>query len=138
MRPEILFPLFQPLSSLAGIGPRLAKLFEQLAGPKVVDLCWHLPSGIIDRRYAPPIVEAEEGRVATLTVDVVEHRPGRTRRQPYRVLCKDSSGEMGLVFFHARPDYLGRILPQGHQVVVSGKVEIFNGRVQMTHPDHIV
>jgi ATP-dependent DNA helicase RecG len=115
----------------------LAKLFEQLVGPKVLDLCWHLPSGIIDRRYAPSIADAEEGRVATMTVTVAEHSPGRSKRQPYRVLCRDQSGEMELVFFHARADYLNRILPLADKVLVSGKVEVFNGRVQMTHPDHI-
>ena len=66
------------MTSLGGVGPRLAKLFEQLVGPKVLDLCWHLPSGIIDRRYAPSIADAEEGRVATMTVTVAEHRPGGT------------------------------------------------------------
>jgi ATP-dependent DNA helicase RecG len=137
VRPEILFPLFQPITSLAGVGPRLAKLFEQLAGPKVVDLCWHLPSGLIDRRYAPKAAEAEPGRVATIELTVMDHRPGRTSRQPYRVLCSDSSGELELVFFHARPDYLNRLLPIGEQVLVSGRVEIFGGRPQMTHPDHV-
>jgi ATP-dependent DNA helicase RecG len=83
------------------------------------------------------IAEAIEGRVTTMTVKVAEHRPGRSSRQPYRVLCQDQSGEMELVFFHARPDYLARILPVGEKVLLSGRVEIFNGRVQMTHPDHV-
>ncbi len=55
MRPEILFPLFAPVTSLPGVGPRGATAIETLAGSKVVDLCWHLPSGVIDRRYAPKL-----------------------------------------------------------------------------------
>ena len=31
MRPEILFPLFAPVTALSGVGPRFAKLFERLA-----------------------------------------------------------------------------------------------------------
>ncbi len=62
MRPEILFPLFAPVTSLPGVGPRSAKAIEALAGPQVVDLCWHLPSAVIDRRYAPKIAEAEPDR----------------------------------------------------------------------------
>ena len=138
MRPEILFPLFAPATSLSGVGPRFAKLFETLTGgTAVLDLCWHLPSGIIDRRYAPPLAEALPGRIATLTVEVGEHRAPPSKRQPYRVLCHDDSGSIELVFFHAHRDYLMKMLPPGQTRVVSGKVEVFNDRLQMTHPDHI-
>ncbi|GAB4223721.1 MAG: ATP-dependent DNA helicase RecG [Kiloniellaceae bacterium] len=138
MRPEILFPLFAPATSLSGVGPRFAKLFETLTGgPAVIDLCWHLPSGIIDRRYGPPLAEVIPGRIATLTVQVGEHRAPPNRRQPYRVLCHDDTGSLELVFFHARHDYLVKMLPPGETRVVSGKVEVFNDRLQMTHPDHI-
>ncbi|MEO3430259.1 ATP-dependent DNA helicase RecG [Pelagibius sp. CAU 1746] len=138
MRPEILFPLFAPATSLSGVGPRFAKLFESLTGgPAVLDLCWHLPSGIIDRRYSPPLAEAIPGRIATLTVEVDEHRAPPTKRQPYRIACHDASGSLELVFFHAHRDYLMKMLPPGQTRVVSGKVEVFNDRLQMTHPDHI-
>ncbi len=137
MRPEVLFSLFAPVSSLPGIGPRYAKLVERLAGPHVVDLCWHLPSGLIDRRYAPKIAAAEAGRIATITLRVGAHEAPRNRRQPYRISCSDETGDLELVFFHARPDYLTKILPPGEERVVSGRVEAFGGRLQMTHPDHI-
>jgi ATP-dependent DNA helicase RecG len=137
LRPEILFPLFAPVTSLPGVGPRSAKPIEALAGPQVVDLCWHLPSGVIDRRYAPTIAEAEPGRVATLTLRVGPHLAPRNPRQPYRVACSDDSGEISLVFFHAHADYLTKVLPEGETRVVSGKLERFGGRLQMTHPDHI-
>jgi len=137
LRPEILFPLFAPLTSLPGIGPRNAKLFQTLAGPHVVDLCWHLPGGLIDRRYAPKVAAAEPGRIATLTLAIGAHRPPRAARQPYRISARDVSGEIDLVFFHAHGDYLGKALPEGETRVVSGKVELYGGRLQMTHPDHI-
>ncbi len=137
VRPEILFPLFAPVGKIAGIGPRYAKLVEALAGPHVVDLCWHLPSGLIDRRYAPKLGEAEAGRTATLLVTVVAHRPSRTPRQPYRIASRDETGGLELVFFHGREDYLRRALPEGETRVVSGKLEVFGGALQMTHPDHI-
>jgi ATP-dependent DNA helicase RecG len=140
MRPEILFPLFASVTGLPGIGPRLAKPIEALAGPHVVDLCWHLPSGLIDRRFAPKIAEAPDGVVATLTITVEDHRPpprGR-ERVPYRVLCSDETGFLTLVFFHAKGDYLLNALPIGEVRVVSGRVEHYDGQIQMTHPDHIV
>ncbi len=137
VRPEILFPLFTPVTNLTGIGPRLAKLFEKLAGPNVVDLCLHLPSGLIDRRYAPSLAVAQAGRIATLTLRVGAHQSPHTKRQPYRVVCHDDTGSIELVFFHAHPDYLTKILPEGAERLVSGRVEVFAGGLQMTHPDHI-
>ncbi|MDX1711954.1 MAG: ATP-dependent DNA helicase RecG [Rhodovibrionaceae bacterium] len=137
MRPEILFPLFAEVTSLPGVGPRFAKLFETLAGPHVVDLCWHLPSGIIDRRYAPKIAEAEPGRIATITLRVGQHTPPRNPRSPYRVRAFDDTGELDLVFFHAKRDYLKRVLPEGEVRVISGKLEEFHGKTQITHPDAI-
>ncbi len=137
MRPEILFPLFAPVATLPGIGPRYAKLVESLAGPHVVDLCWHLPSGIIDRRYAPKIAAAEPGRIATIVLRVGRHEAPHSRRQPYRIYCSDETGRLDLVFFHARPEYLAKILPEGEERVVSGRLEAYGARLQITHPDHV-
>ena len=83
MRPTDLNPLFAPLTGLAGVGPRTGKAMEKLAGDKVLDLVWHLPSGIIDRRFAPKLAEAAPGMVATLTLRVGPHRPPRVPRLPY-------------------------------------------------------
>lgn len=138
MRPEILFPLFAPAHTLPGIGPRLEKLLERIAGPKVVDLLWHLPTGLIDRRSRPKIAETRDGEIATMEVTVGLHVPPRTKRLPYRIHVSDETGEMQLVFFNARPDYLMRILPEGARRIISGRIELYQGAPQMTHPDHIV
>jgi len=138
LRPQILFPLFAAVTGLPGIGPRNAKLLEGLAGPHLVDLLWHLPREIIDRRFSPRIIEAPEGRVVTLTVRVEAHFHSNDKRKPYKVRCSDDSGFLTLVFFHARGDYLERMLPVGETRVVSGRVEHFGAEMQMPHPDHMV
>ena len=138
MRPEILFPLFRPTTSLPGVGPRVAQTLEKAAGARAIDLIWHLPFGLIDRRYAPTVAEARPGAVATLTVEITEHRPPHNPRQPYRITARDHSGSIALVFFHARADYLKRILPPGEVRVISGTVETYgSAERQMTHPDRI-
>ncbi|MEQ8503930.1 MAG: ATP-dependent DNA helicase RecG [Rhodospirillales bacterium] len=139
MRPEILFSLFKPVTTLSGVGPRVGAQIEKLCGGgRLTDLLLHLPTGIVDRRYAPPIAEAEPGRVATLTVIVGKHSKPHNRRQPYRVEVSDDTGVLTLVFFHARDDYLSKTLPEGEKRIVSGVVERYGDSLQMTHPDHIV
>jgi ATP-dependent DNA helicase RecG len=138
MRPEVLFPLFAPVRSLPGIGPRLEKLVEKLAGPKVVDLCWHLPSGLVDRRSRPKIAELRDGEIVTVEVQVGLHVAPRIKRLPYRVHVHDETGEMQVVFFNPHGDWLAKTLPEGATRILSGKVEFYQGQPQMTHPDHIV
>ncbi|TCS64386.1 ATP-dependent DNA helicase RecG [Varunaivibrio sulfuroxidans] len=138
MRPEILYPLFKPVGSLKGVGPRMEKALARIGIDHVADVLWRLPGAVIDRRNSPSVKNAVPGDVATFTVTVDRHVPPTAPRQPYRVHCHDETGTMVLVFFHAREDYLTKTLPMGKRRVVSGTVEHYDGQVQMTHPDHIV
>ena len=138
MRPECLYGLFAPLTSLTGVGSRFAKLYAGLCGDKVVDLLYHLPVGIIDRKRKASLRQVISGQVITVKVEVCEHQVPPSRKVPYRVLCKDNTGEITLVFFHAYQDYLQKALPVGETRIISGKAEFFSGKLQMTHPDYIV
>lgn len=138
MRPAILFPLFAEIRSLPGIGPRLEKLIAQVAGGRLVDLIFDLPTGVIDRSYRPRLIEAESGRIATAEINVLDHQPGRNKSQPYRVRCSDDTAVVELVFFHAKTDYLTELLPVGTKRIISGRVERFNNRLQMAHPDYVL
>lgn len=140
LRPTILNPLFAETTTLAGIGPRIGKLLEKLIGSRLIDLIWHLPHNLIDRRFSPKVGDAPAGRICTLTVEVLAHSPPPTRasRLPYKVTCGDETGRIVLTFFHAKPDYLTQILPVGETRVISGKIEVYDGQRQMAHPDHVV
>jgi ATP-dependent DNA helicase RecG len=148
MRPPLLAPLYAPARSLKGVGPRVEGLLNKLVAPRhasaharVIDLLWHLPQGLIDRQITPRIADALIGELATLEVTVAEHRPGGPRRgarAPYKVLVEDESSALELVYFNADPSYLKRLLPVGSRRIVSGKLESYDGWLQMPHPDHVV
>jgi ATP-dependent DNA helicase RecG len=139
MRPQILFPLFAPLVSLPGIGPKLAPAFARaLGGEKIVDLIWHRPIGVVDRRASPMIAEAPDGAIATIEVIVDRHIKPPHPRQPTKIRCRDDSGFLHLVYFHAAGDWLEKSLPVGAKRIVSGRVERFRDEIQITHPDHVV
>ncbi|HSD91568.1 MAG TPA: ATP-dependent DNA helicase RecG [Methyloceanibacter sp.] len=150
MRPPRLNPLFATVRSLKGVGPKVEGLLNKLVAPRhegaharVIDLLWHLPVSVIDRPITPRIAEARVGEIATLEVTVTEHRPGGGRRHPgprapYRVLVEDEAGAaLELVYFNADPTYLKRLLPAGSKRLVSGKLESYDGWLQMPHPDHV-
>ena len=146
MRPTLLDPLFAPLDTLNGVGPKLARLLDRLlrrldarGAARVVDLVLHLPIGGIDRTARPEIARAPEGAVATIRLRVDRHVPPPSgSKVPYRVTGHDETGEIALTFFRGRAAYLEKLLPVGEVRHVSGTVEWYNGRPQMVHPDHVV
>ena len=147
MRPPLLVPLFASATSLPGIGPRMQLLLKKalrlppvVTEARVIDLLWHTPAGVIDRRATPTVAAAVPGTIATLRVRVLKHRPSPrgNSRAPYKVGCEDETGRLDLVFFHADPRFIQRQLPEGSLRYVSGRVDIFNDRKQMSHPDYIV
>jgi ATP-dependent DNA helicase RecG len=147
MRPPQLAPLFATVRALKGVGPRIEGMLNKLVAPRqasaharAIDLLWHLPVGLIDRAIVPSIAEAEVGALATLEVTVAEHRPGggrRGARAPYKILVEDPTGALELVYFKADPSYLKRLLPIGENRLISGKIESYDGWLQMPHPDHV-
>jgi ATP-dependent DNA helicase RecG len=147
MRPNELTSLFASAEALTGIGPRLQALLKKclalppnIAAPRVIDLLWHLPAGVIDRRAEPSVADAVPGTIATLRVRILRHKapPRGNVKAPYKVACEDETGRIDLVFFHAERKFIERQLPVGELRYVSGRVERYGETLQMTHPDYIV
>lgn len=137
-RPEPLFPLFAALETLPGVGPKTAKSMAGLGIEAPRDLLFTLPQSGIDRRKRESVQGADLPGVVTVEIEVLRHAAPRSRSGAYRITVQDAQTTFQLVFFHARSDYLQRILPDGARRVVSGKVELFDGIAQMVHPDHIL
>jgi ATP-dependent DNA helicase RecG len=146
MRPSILDPLFASVSTLSGVGPKLAQLLATLLGSddaddaRVVDLLYLAPHRLIDRRNQPGIARAQQGAIVTVTGRVDRHNPPprENKNAPYRVFLHDDTGELALTFFRAKGNWLEKALPVDEIVTVSGKIDWFNGRPSMVHPDFMV
>src|SRR6202047_1146197 len=144
MRPALLNPLFAPVTSLAGVGPKQDKLLRYLLGreetARLVDLLLHLPASVIDRRARPKIRDAVPGTVVTLEVTVDRHRPtpSRNARAPHLVYASDDTGDVVLTYFRALPGYVEKLLPVGSKRYVSGSLQMYDGVPQIVHPDRVV
>ncbi|NHT77512.1 ATP-dependent DNA helicase RecG [Rhizobiaceae bacterium CRRU44] len=146
MRPALLDPLFASLDTLPGVGPKvgefLARLFgrESIEDCRVVDLLFHAPHSIVDRRHQPGVMNALAGAIVTIKGRIDRHQPPPPGRSsmPYRVFLQDDTGELALTFFKVKGNWLEKQLPIDDIVIVSGKVDWFNGRASMVHPDLMV
>jgi ATP-dependent DNA helicase RecG len=133
---ETLAPLFAPLTSLRGRGPAAAGLIARAAGgERVIDLLFHMPESYLDRTARPTIRAARPGTVATLAVEVVRHERPATSRQPWRIVVRDDTGIADIVFFRFTRETQ---TPPGAKLLVSGKLDMFNGRLTIAHPEHLV
>ena len=144
MRPSALDPLFAPADALPGIGPKNAKLFNRLLGKpegaRVLDVLFHLPQATVDRRARPKIRDAIPGTIVTIEAKVTEHHgpPNSRSRAPFKVLVEDETGDVELVFFLANHEWVRSRLPVGATRWISGKLELWDGRRQMVHPDRVM
>ncbi len=133
--PDLLSPLLEPLTALHGIGPNIAALLTRaIGGTRVLDLLFHLPESFVDRRHRPSIKTATPGQIATLTVEVVRHEQPASPRQPWRVVVTDGTAFAELVFFKPAR---AQALTAGAKLLVSGKLDRFQDRLTLTHPDYI-
>jgi ATP-dependent DNA helicase RecG len=139
MRPEILFPLFSPITVLKGAGARVAPLLERVAGPLVRDVLFLAPQGLITRRPAL-IAQLVEGEAQTVTVTIQAHRKPPRPGHPWKITAFDATGFITLAFFKGFGPHLEQRHPVGSVRVVSGKVERdrFGGDLQIVHPDYLV
>jgi ATP-dependent DNA helicase RecG len=144
MRPSVLDPLYAAITALPGIGDKVARLYRRLLGreetPRVVDLLLHLPTGAVDRRARPMLRDVVPGTVVTVAVTVDRHRPPPPHRprSPYLIYASDGTGDVVITYFSARKDYLERLLPVGQRRIVSGTMAMYDGMLQMVHPDFVV
>ncbi|HRX73262.1 MAG TPA: ATP-dependent DNA helicase RecG, partial [Hyphomonas sp.] len=139
MRDERLYPLFEGLDSLSGVGPKLKPVLERLVGGEHVwDLLLHLPERWIDRRVRASIDETQFDEVATVKGEVHAYHAPYNEKSPHRIQLYDGTGFLTLAFFRADGRWLQGQFPIGKTRIVSGRIEDYRGERQMTHPDYIV
>jgi ATP-dependent DNA helicase RecG len=137
MRPEILFPLFTPVSTLKGVGPRVAPLVERVAGSLVRDVLFTTPQSVI-RRTATTVDRAVDGQVQTFVVGIDAHQPPSRLGQPWKIRAWDETGFLTLTWFKGHGPHLERQHPAGSRRAVSGKVERFGSEIQVAHPEYLL
>ena len=108
--------------------------------PRVVDLLFHLPTGFVDRRHQPKLSEVKPDTVVTVAVTIDRHRPPPPNRPraPYNIDASDETNTLTITYFNARRDYLQKLLPEGELRYVSGTATLYDGHLQMLHPDRVV
>ena len=129
--------LFEDVSVIEGVGKKLSVYLKKKRIEKVNDLLWNLPYSFTDRSETATIDRLEVGKIFTIKVKVIKYNFPRIRNLPSKVFCKDEFGEIDLIFFNSREGYIRKILPLNEWIAVSGKVNFFRKKYQITNPTYV-
>jgi len=129
--------LFKNVTSLKGVGLKLSKYLKNKRIEKINDLLWNLPRSFTDRSDQVQLNMLEVGKIQTIKIKVIKYQFPRIRRLPNRIICEDNVGKIDLVFFNSREGYLKKILPLNEWVIVSGKINYYKKKYQITNPEYI-
>ena len=130
--------LIQNISNLHGVGTKTKNLLKKKKIEKISDLLWNLPLGFTDRSNVQTLDKLEIGKITTIRVKVVKYNFPRIRNLPNKVMCEDGKGKIDIVFFNSREGYIRKILPLNSLVIISGKVNYFKKKYQITNPAYVV
>jgi ATP-dependent DNA helicase RecG len=137
VRPEILYTVYASVSTLKGVGPRVAPLLEKLAGPIVRDVAFLKPHSLI-RRTPAVATAAIDGEVMTFELVIEGWQAPRVSSQPWRARAFDHTGFITLVIFGGYGAQQAEKHPEGAKRIVSGRVEDKGFGWQMVNPDYMV
>lgn len=124
-----------PIEQLPGVGKVTAQSFKRLGVRTVYDMLYHFPHRYDDFTSQKQIADLEIGATETVVASVVDIRTFGTRSgmSGIELLVGDQSGNLKVVFF--RQPWLAKQFTIGAQIVLSGKIDSFQGLRQMTGPD---
>ena len=129
--------LLSDLKSLKGVGLKTSNLLKKKKINNIFDLLWKLPRSYTDRSISTKIKDLKIGQTQTITLVPYKYNFPRTRNLPNRVFCKDETGELDCIFFNSYEGYVKKILPLDKEVTISGKINFYRNKYQLTNPKYI-
>jgi len=129
--------IFSTVNNLKGVGPQLSKYLKKKRIEKIKDIVFNLPYSDTDRSKIYKLNELEVGKIQSIKVSVKKLNFPRVRNLPNKIICEDETGKIDIVYFNSREGYLRKLFPINEWVIISGKINYFNKRYQITNPDYV-
>lgn len=129
--------IFESVSNLKGVGNQLTKYLKKRKIEKIKDIILNLPYSETDRSKLYKLNELEIGKIQTIKVKVIKLNFPRIRNLPNKIVCEDGTGKIDIVYFNSREGYLRKLYPQNNWVIISGRINFFNKKYQITNPDYV-
>ncbi len=127
--------LDSPVTVLQGVGPRQSKRLARLGVRTIRDILYLFPFRYDDYSQLKPINRIEYGEQVTIIAQVWDAGVRRTRggRSLFKATLSDGTGMIESTWFNQ--PYLADKIKAGQQIVVSGKVDEYLGRLCFSAPE---
>ena len=129
--------IFKEVIKLKGVGPQLSSYLKKKKIEKIKDIILNIPYSETDRSQIFKLNELEVGKIQSIKVLVKKLNFPRIRNLPNKIICEDETGKIDIVYFNSREGYLRKIFPINEWVIISGKINFFNKKYQITNPDYV-
>ena len=144
IRPDLI--LFEPIAQRLKLSPFHKGLLTNLNLTTVKDLLFNQPHSVQKRRFFETIQELKSfydepsnmSVKAGFVAEVVAHEVSKIKTVPSRIIVRDASGGVELVFFNMNQSYLRAQLPVGRRFAFGGTINKYLGRIHMVQPIQII
>ena len=129
--------LLSNIQNIKGIGKKTSQLFKRKNINTIFDLLWHLPTSKIENSKVTNIGDIQIGKLQTIKLTPLKYNFPRIRRLPNRVVCQSKDIKIDCVFFNSYEGYIKKILPLNTEIIISGKINFFRNKYQITNPTQV-
>ena len=129
--------IFQDINKLKGVGSQMSKYLKKKKIEKIKDIIFNLPYSETDRSKISKLNKLEIGKVQTIRVKVKKLNFPRIKNLPNKIFCEDEFGKIEIIYFNSREGYLRKIYSINSWLIISGKVNFYNNKYQITNPDYV-
>lgn len=126
-----------PVSSLKGVGPKLAATLAELHIDTVLDLLFHLPLRYEDRTRITPLANLAMGDRVLIEGEIHSGQVMLGKRRNFLCRVKDKTSEIQLRFFHFNASQAELLATKGLKIRCFGEVRAgYRGPLEMVHPEY--
>ncbi|OGO60371.1 MAG: ATP-dependent DNA helicase RecG [Chloroflexi bacterium RBG_19FT_COMBO_49_13] len=128
--------LSAPTTVLPGVGPKHAQTLARLGLHTLGDMLYNFPRRYDDYTQLKPIQRLQYGEEVTVigTIDSISSHPTRGGRHHItEAIITDGTGFLRVTWFNQ--PWIGKRLLQDTQIVLSGKIDQYLGRLIMNSPE---
>ena len=129
--------IFQDINKLKGVGSQMSKYLKKKKIEKIKDIIFNLPYSETDRSKISNLNKLQIGKVQTIRVKVKKLNFPRIKNLPNKIFCEDEFGKIEIIYFNSREGYLRKIYSINSWLIISGKVNFYNNKYQITNPDYV-
>ena len=129
--------LLSNIQNIKGIGKKTSQLFKRKNINTIFDLLWHLPTSKIENSKVTSVGDIQIGKLQTIKLIPLKYNFPRIRRLPNRVVCQSNDIKIDCVFFNSYEGYIKKILPLNTEIIISGKINFFRNKYQITNPTQV-